>query len=74
MSAKSWDAATASEFVKKNLVGIAAGLAVVVVAGLAVWTVNCPCETTPGFILLGDTHEEAVDDWTFANDVSLCAI
>ena len=74
MSAKEWDAAALSEFVRKNLLGIADGLAIVVVAGLAVWTVNCPCEATPGFILLGDTHEEPVADWTFANDVPLCAI
>ena len=74
MSAEAWSAATISEFVRKNLLGIAAGLAVMVVAGVAVWTVNCPCEATPGFILLGDTQEEAVDDWSFANDVPLCAI
>ena len=45
-----------------------------VVAGGVVWTMNCPCEGTPGFVLLGDAAEEPVDDWSFANDVSLCAI
>ena len=48
MSAKSWDAATASEFVKKNLVGIAAGLGIVVVAGLAVWTRELSLRDHPG--------------------------
>ena len=56
------------------ILGAAAALALVVVAGGAVWTVNCPCDTTPGFVLLGDAHEEPVADWGFANDVSLCQI
>ena len=59
---------------KKILFGVAAALALVVVAGGAVWTTTCPCETTPGFVLLGSTHEPPVTDWSFANDVSLCAI
>lgn len=66
--------ATSVEFVRRNCLGIAAVLAVVVVGGGVVWTVNCPCETTPGFVLLGDTEDEPVADWSFANDVSLCAI
>ena len=74
MSAEPRIVETASEFVRKNLLGIAATLALVVVAGGVVWTMNCPCEGTPGFVLLGDTHEEPVADWSFANDVSLCAI
>ena len=59
---------------KKTLLGIAATLALMVVAGGVVWTMTCPCETTPGFVLLGDAHEEPVTDWSFANDVSLCQI
>ena len=74
MSAESRATGTSSPAGRKNLLVIAATLALVVVAGGAVWTMNCPCETTPGFILLGDTHEEPIADWTFANDVSLCAI
>ena len=59
----------------RNIVlGVAAALAVVVVAGVAVWTVRCPCDATPGFVLLGDAHEQPVADWGFANDVSLCQI
>ena len=74
MSAESGTADRALEFVKKNVPAIAGAVALVVAAGVTVWTVNCPCETTPGFILLGDTHDEPVADWTFANDVALCAI
>ena len=74
MTAEPRTAGTLSSSVRKNLPAIAAALAVVVVAGVVVWTVNCPCEGTPGFILLGDAHEEPVADWSFANDVSLCQI
>ncbi len=74
MSAEPRIVETASDFVRKNLLVIAATLALVVVAGGVVWTMNCPCEGTPGFVLLGDTQEEPVADWSFANDVSLCAI
>ena len=59
---------------KKILLGIAATLALMAVAGGVVWTMTCPCETTPGFVLLGDAHEAPVADWSFANDVSLCQI
>ena len=49
-------------------------MVVVAAAGGAVWAVACPCETTPGFELLGDSHEDPVTDWSFANQVSLCQI
>ena len=65
---------TSSKSSRKILLGSAVALALTVVAGGVVWTVSCPCETTPGFVLLGDTHEEPVADWSFANDVSLCQI
>ena len=58
----------------KVLLGVGATLAFVIVAGGAVWSVTCPCETTPGFILLGDSHADPVSDWSFANDVSLCQV
>ena len=63
-----------STLVKKILLGVAATGAVVVVAGGVVWTMTCPCEATPGFVLLGDSHEDPVTDWSFANQVSLCQI
>ena len=59
---------------KKILLGIAATLTFVVVAGGVVWTMTCPCDGTPGFFLVGDAHEEPVADWSFANDVPLCQI
>ncbi len=74
MSAEQGTAGTQSKTVKKILLGVAATLASVVVAGGVVWTMTCPCETTPGFVLLGDTSGEPVADWSFANDVSLCQI
>mgnify|MGYP004282487427 FL=1 len=59
---------------KKVLMGVGAMLALVLLGGGVAWTVNCPCETTPGFVLLGDSSDEAITDWSFANDVSLCQI
>ena len=44
------------------------------VAGIAVWTTACPCNTIPGFVLLGQEHKEPVTDWSFANNVPLCQI
>ena len=74
MSVQSRVAGMSSKSVRQVVLGVAIALGLVVVAGGVVWTVNCPCETTPGFVLLGDAHEEPVDDWSFANDISLCAI
>ena len=34
-----------------------------------VWALTCPCAGTPGFVLLGDRHDEPVSDWRFANAV-----
>ena len=63
-----------STLVNKVLLGVVATVALVVVAGGVAWTVTCPCETTPGFVLLGDLHEGTVTDWSFADQVSLCQI
>ena len=41
---------------------------------LGVWTVACPCNGIPGFVLLGPVHSEPVTDWKFVNDVPLCQI
>ena len=59
---------------KKVLLGVAAALAVIVVTGGVVWTMTCPCDQTPGFVLLGETRDQPVSDWGFANDVALCQI
>jgi hypothetical protein len=59
---------------KKLLWGALGALVLAALVGVAVWTTRCPCETTPGFILFGDVQDEAVKDWTFANDVPFCQI
>ena len=63
-----------SKLIKKILLGSAATVLVAALAGGAYWTLTCPCEGTPGFVLLGDVQEEPVADWGFANDVQLCQI
>jgi hypothetical protein len=60
--------------VKKLVIGVAATLIVVAAAGVGVWTTTCPCNRIPGFVLLGEVHQGAVNDWHFANDVPLCQI
>jgi len=47
---------------------------IVVIGGVAVWTTTCPCNRTPGFMLLGDVQATPVTDWRFVNDVPLCQI
>jgi hypothetical protein len=51
----------------------------IVVAGLmstafVVWSATCPCERSPGGYLFGAGPDEAISDWSFANDVPLCQI
>ncbi len=53
---------------------IAAATLVVAVVGGASWAVTCPCGGIPGFVLRGEVQQEPVQDWRFANDVSLCQI
>jgi hypothetical protein len=60
--------------VPKIAIGVVLVLALVAVAGVAVWTTTCPCNNIPGFMLLGDVHKEPVTDWSFANAVPLCQI
>src|SRR5687768_11083731 len=49
-------------------------LLIVTAGGIAVWTNTCPCNRTPGFVLLGDVQETPVTDWGFVNDAPLCQI
>jgi hypothetical protein len=49
-------------------------LLIVTAGGIAVWTTTCPCNRTPGLMLLGDLQETPVSDWSFVNDVPLCQI
>jgi hypothetical protein len=58
----------------KIAIRVVLALVLVAVAGVAVWTTACPCNTIPGFVLLGQEHKEPVTDWSFANNVPLCQI
>ena len=58
---------------KRVLIGLVA-LIVVVARGVGVWTTTCPCNRTPGFMLLGNVQSAPVTDWSFVNDVPLCQI
>ena len=60
--------------IRNILLGIAAALVVVAAGAVGVWTTRCPCDTFPGFMLLGDVQREPIRDWTFANDVPICQI
>ena len=74
MSVEPGTGSRAPKSVKKILLAIAATFTFVVIAGGVVWTTTCPCDTTPGLVLLGDAHEEMVADWSLANDVPLCQV
>ena len=50
------------------------GLLVAAGVAVGVWTTTCPCERTPGFVLLGEVAPGPVTDWRFANDVPLCQL
>jgi hypothetical protein len=51
-----------------------AGLFVLGVAGLYAWSSTCPCDRTPGFVLMGPGADAPVGDWHFINDVPLCQV
>lgn len=63
---------------RRNAGGIAAVLLGVLgmaaIGAFAVYFFYCPCERTPGGWLLGESVEEPVTDWSFANDVELCQV
>jgi hypothetical protein len=63
-----------SSAIKRGLMGLAAAALVVVAVGGGYWVAACPCEGVPGFVLRGEAHDVPVQDWRFANDVSLCQI
>ena len=54
--------------------GFAAAALVAAVVGGGYWAASCPCGGIPGFVLRGEAHTEPVQDWRFANEVSLCQI
>ena len=63
-----------SKAIRKILGGFAAAALVAAVVGGGYWAASCPCGGIPGFVLRGEVHAEPVQDWRFANDVSLCQI
>lgn len=42
------------------------------VIGFIIYSSICPCERTPGGYLFGDSADQVVTDWSFANQVELC--
>ena len=59
---------------KRPAIGGPAALALLLVIAFYGWSFTCPCERTPGAVLFGYEQQFAVDDWTFANEVTLCQI
>jgi hypothetical protein len=59
---------------KRRLLAFAAAALVAAVAGGGYWALACPCGAIPGFVLRGEVQPETVQDWRFANGVSLCQI
>jgi len=74
MSADSETPGRRSQAIKRILLGFAAATLVAAVVGGGYWAVACPCDGIPGLVLRGEVHQEPVEDWRFANDVSLCQI
>ena len=64
---------TKATLARKAVLGLVV-LALVGVGALAYWTATCPCDGTPGFVLLGERSDQPVTDWSFANDVPLCQL
>jgi hypothetical protein len=56
------------------VLGLGAALFIIAAIAITIWTTRCPCETMPGFMLLGSVQHEPVKDWTFANNVPFCQI
>jgi hypothetical protein len=44
------------------------------ISGFLYWSLNCPCEGTPGGYLLGEQSQELITDWSFASEVPLCQL
>ena len=59
---------------KRPAISVPAALVIAAAAAFYGWSATCPCDYTPGAVLFGAEHEEPVDDWTFANQVTLCQI
>ncbi|MGE3510111.1 MAG: hypothetical protein AB7N65_14645 [Vicinamibacterales bacterium] len=60
--------------IKTSLRWLAAAIVVAAVVGGGYWAMACPCAGVPGFVLLGAERPDPVQDWSFANDVTLCQV
>ena len=63
-----------AKLLQRTAIITAAAVVVVLAGGFLAWSATCPCERTPGAWLFGMEHDEAVTDWRFANQVTLCQI
>ena len=63
-----------AKLLQRTAIITAAAVVVVLAGGFLAWSATCPCERTPGAWLFGMEHDEAVSDWRFANQVTLCQI
>ena len=59
---------------KKVMTIIAAVTGILVILGGGYFVSECPCDQLPGVALWGDEVTEPVEDWSFANDVTLCQL
>ena len=59
---------------RRPAIGGPAALVVLLVIAFYGWSLTCPCDRAPGAVLFGAEQEFPVDDWTFANQVTLCQI
>ena len=59
---------------RRPAIGGPAALVILLVIAFYGWSLTCPCDFTPGAVLFGAEQEFPVDDWTFANQVTLCQI
>ena len=59
---------------KRPAIGGPTALVVLLVIAFYGWSFTCPCERTPGAVPSATSSPFSVDDWAFANDVTLCQI
>jgi hypothetical protein len=58
----------------RKILLVLVALVIVLATGVVVWTTTCPCNQTPGFMVLRDVQQTPVTDWRFVNDIPLCQI
>ena len=60
--------------IRNILIAASGTLLVAFVAGFLIYSSVCPCDRTPGGFLFGESVDEPVNDWSFANEVPLCQL